>query len=338
MRLFLLLCCFILSFAGINYAHGATLDDVRARGFVLCGVDEQHVGFSYLDEQGEWQGFEVAFCKGLAAAIFKDPKKVQFVGLNAQNRFNALKNKTIDVLFRSATLTYRRDTSFGLDFPAVIFYDHMAILSPKSLGAKSLKDVKDAIACVAHGTTTLEAMREYVYRTGAPIRIKSFNTREGLNDFFFSGQCNLYAADHSALRAILAMTTAQPQDYVFLTDVLAKEPLSPAVREDDKEWFEIVKWMIHGLIEAEERHITQQNVEQMKKTSTFDTRFLLGGRKGVGKPVRLSDDWLFYAISAVGNYGEIFERYLGASSPLKMQRGMNALWNQGGLMYGLPVR
>ncbi|NVJ93320.1 MAG: amino acid ABC transporter substrate-binding protein [Methylocystaceae bacterium] len=338
MRMILLLWCFILSFAGIHQAYGATLDDVRARGFVLCGVDEQHFGFSYLDEQGQWQGFEVAFCKGLAAAIFKDPQKVKFVGLNAQNRFNALKNKTIDVLFRSATLTYKRDTSLGLDFPAVIFYDYMAILSHKSLGAKSLKDVKDAVACVAHGTTTFETMREYVYRTGAPIKIKSFNTREGLNDFFFSGQCNLYAADHSALLSILVMSTAQPQDYVFLTDILAKEPLSPAVREDDKEWFEIVKWMIHGLIEAEERNITQANVTQMKNDSTFDTRFLLGAREGVGKPVRLSDDWLMNAISAVGNYGEIFERYLGASSPLKMKRGMNALWNQGGLMYGQPIR
>jgi general L-amino acid transport system substrate-binding protein len=338
MRMILLLWCFVMSFMGTNHAYGATLDDVRARGFVLCGVDEQHFGFSYLDEQGEWQGFEVAFCKGLAAAIFKDPQKVKFVGLNAQNRFTALRNKDIDVLFRSVTLTYMRDTSFDFDFPAVIYYDHMAILSHKSLGVKSLKDVKDAVACIAYGTTTFETMREYIYRTGAPIKIKTFNSREGLNDFFFSGQCNLYAADYSALLAILAMSTTQPQDYVFFKDILAKEPLSPAVREGDKEWFEIVKWMIHGLIEAEERNITQRNVAQMKNDATFDTRFLLGGREGVGKPVRLSDDWLANVISAVGNYGEIFERHLGVSTPLKMKRGLNALWTQGGLMYGLPVR
>ncbi|MDV7341324.1 amino acid ABC transporter substrate-binding protein [Terasakiella sp. A23] len=332
------LVAFCLSVFIAASASATTLEDVRARGVVNCGVDEQHYGFAYLDEFGEWTGFEVEFCRALAAAIFQDANKVFFVPLNAQTRFTALKNRQIDVLLRSTTWTYTRDATLGFDFPSVTFYDHLAILAHKSVGVKRLDDVIEASLCVANSTTTEETVREYVESTGKPIRIKVFNSREGLNNFFFSGQCDLYAADHSALKSIVMGTAPKPDNYYFLETSLSKEPLGPVVREDDREWYELVKWMIFGMIEAEERGISKLNVEAMKRSQLRSVKFMLGVTPGFGRKLGLQDSWLADVIGAVGNYGEIFERHLGMSSTIKMERGLNALWRNGGLMYSMPIR
>ena len=329
---------FLLLPLSFQQAQAGTLDEIWKRGELKCGVDELHYGFAYLNEKGEWRGFEVDFCRAIATAVLADPEKVRFVPLNAQTRFTALKDGDIDVLLRSTTWTYTRDASYGFDFPGVTFYDHLSIVAHKDLGATKLSQVNDGTLCVAAGTTTHETVREYVESKKKAIKIKVFNSREGLNNFFFSGQCDLYAADHSALTAVVHANAPKPEEYVFLETSLSKEPLGPVVRQDDREWFDIVKWVVFGLIEAEERGITQKNLEAMKRSEQSAIRFMLGTSPGIGKPVRLSDTWLADTIRTVGNYGEIFDRNLGMKSEFKMERGINALWTNGGLMYSMPIR
>jgi len=334
--LFLLIGLFLFNI--VSFAQAGTLDNVWKKGQVTCGVDERHYGFAFLDVKGEWRGFEVDFCRALAAAVLGDPTKTDFVPLNAQTRFPALKNADIDILLRSTTWTYTRDSAYGFDFPGVTYYDHLAILAHKSIGVKKFDEVIEGTLCVAAATTTLETVRDYIQGTGKPIKIKVFNSREGLNNFFFSGQCDLYAADHSALTAVVLTNAPKPDDYLFLETSLSKEPLGPMIRGDDQEWFDIVKWLLFGLLEAEERGIEKANVAAMKNSQVSAVRFMLGVSPGFGKNLRLSDTWLADAIEATGNYGEIFERNLGASSTLKMERGLNALWKDGGLMYAMPIR
>ncbi|SCA56761.1 General L-amino acid-binding periplasmic protein AapJ [Candidatus Terasakiella magnetica] len=335
---FLLLVISLFLTGALVQVQASTLDDIRERGHVTCGVDEQHFGFAYLNEMGKWQGFEVDYCRALAVAVFNDPLKAQFIPLNAQTRFTALQQKQIDVLLRSTTWTFTRDSSLGLDYPGVTFYDQLGMLVHKSIGVDRLDAVKKGTVCVAAGTTTLETVREYVEKTKKDVKIKMFNSREGLNNFFFSGQCDLYAADQSALTAIVSISAPNPQDYKFLKTTLSKEPLGPVVRDDDGEWYDIVKWLVYGLIEAEERGITQANVDDMKQTNSRVVRFMLGQNSGLGKPLRLEEEWLANVIRVLGNYGEFFERNLGQASALKMERGLNALWHEGGLMYAMPIR
>jgi len=319
-------------------ALALTLDDVRARDYVICGVDDQHYGFAYLNAQGRWQGFEVDFCRALAVTVLGDPDKVQFISLNAQTRFEALLDNKIDILLRSATWTYRRDTELGVDFPATIYYDQLGIVARTSLKAETFDEVNNTSVCVAYGTTTLRHIEEYIKRTGKDIKLHIFNSREGLNNFFFSGQCDLYAADKSALQAILRFVAPNPADYKFLQASLSKEPLGPVVREGDREWFEVVQWMVQGVIEAEERGITHSNVEERLHDKSPIVRYMLGEDPGFGRSLRLRQGWLYDVLRKVGNYGEIYERNLGQGSALKMERGLNALWQEGGLMYALPVR
>lgn len=338
MRLYLLVLSAVVAFWGMSLAQAATLDEVRARGHVICGVDDQHYGFAYLNVQGRWRGFEVDFCRALAVTVLGDPDKVRFVSLNAQTRFSALVGKKVDIVLRSATWTYRRDTELGVDFPGIIYYDQLGIVSHKSRKENALSDVDESSICVAYGTTTLNQLEEYIDRTGKNIKLHIFNSREGLNNFFFSGQCALYAADKSALQAILRFIAPNPADYKFLEASLSKEPLGPAVREGDQEWFKIVQWMLQGVIEAEERGITRKTVEARQKDRDPTVRYLLGEEPGFGRALRLRQGWLYDVVRRVGNYGEIFERNLGQGSKLKMERGLNALWQDGGLMYALPVR
>jgi len=319
-------------------AMALTLDDVRARDYVICGVDDQHYGFAYLNAQGRWRGFEVDFCRALAVTVLGDPDKARFISLNAQTRFQALVDNEIDILLRSATWTYRRDSELGIDFPGTIYYDQLGIVAHKSLQAQTFDEVDNSSVCVAYGTTTLSQIEEYIERTGKNIKLNIFNSREGLNNFFFSGQCELYAADKSALQAIIRFVAPNPADYKFLQSSLSKEPLGPVVREGDREWFEIVQWMLQGVVEAEERRITRSNVEERQHDKNPTVRYMLGEEPGFGRALRLRQGWLYDVLRKVGNYGEIFERNLGQGSELKMERGLNALWQDGGLMYALPVR
>lgn len=326
-------------FVGLNAtASAGTLEDIRMRGKVACGIDEQNYGFAYLNDQGVWQGFEVDYCRALAVAIFADDSRVKFLPLNAQTRFSALANGDVDVLLRSTTWTYSRDMTAGFDFPGVTYYDELGMLAHKSIGVESLAEVDNSIICVAAGTTTQEVVQEYVENTDRNLSVKLFNSREGMNNFFFSGQCDIYTADLSALKAVVAANAPRPQDYVFLSASLSKEPLGPVVRDDDKRWYEIVKWMVHGLVEAEEKGVSSENVSELVMSNNKRLRFLLGENEGFGEPLGLRDEWLRDVLEVVGNYGEIFERHLGKSGPLKMERGRNALWKNGGMMYAIPIR
>ncbi|GGF54345.1 amino acid ABC transporter substrate-binding protein [Terasakiella brassicae] len=338
MRLFLLFVLGGIFFFKGPVSYASTLDDVRERDYLICGVDEQNYGFAYVDEHGRWVGFEVDFCRALAVAVLGSAEKVQFISLNAQTRFSALSAQQIDILLRSTTWTYTRDIAYGVDYPGVTYYDQLGILAHKSIGYTAFSEVEEATLCVANGTTTLESVQEYVHSSGRKIKIKVFNSREGLSNFFFSGQCDLYAADRSALQAILTFSAPNPNDYVLLQATLSKEPLGPVVRDDDREWYDIVKWLVYGLIEAEERGVTRRNVEEMRRLNNHAVRFMLGGESGFGKALRLPDSWLYDVIRAQGNYGEIFERNLGSGSQLKIERGLNNLWQKGGLMYAMPIR
>ncbi|WP_417798644.1 amino acid ABC transporter substrate-binding protein [Terasakiella pusilla] len=330
---------FLFSMMALSTPLGAqTLEEIQSRGLLLCGVDEQHYGFAHLDAQGEWVGFEVDFCRALAVAIFNDPTAVTFVPLNAKNRFGALKGREIDVLIRSTSWTFSRDEGYGVDFTNIIYYDRLAILAHKSLKVARLDDVSKASLCVAAGTTTYETVRDYVYRTGKAIRVLVFNSREGLNNLFFSGQCDLYAGDYSGLSMILREVSPNPEDYVFLDTNLSKEPLGPVVREGDPQWFNLVRWMVYGMIEAEEQGITRKNVTAYRANPPRAVKYLLGVKAGFGGELGMRNGWMADVIREIGNYGEVFDRHLGKESALQMERGLNALWKDGGLLYALPVR
>lgn len=319
-------------------APASTLEEVRARALIRCGVDEQHYGFAHLNAEGDWIGFEVDFCRAIAVAIFNDPRAVRFVPLNAKNRFGALKADEIDVLIRSTSWTFSRDQGYGVDFTNIIFYDQLGVLAHNSLEARRLQDVSNASLCVAAGTTTYETVRDYVYRSGKAIKVMVFNSREGLNNLFFSGQCDLYAGDQSALNVILHEISPNPEDYRFLDVNLSKEPLGPVVREGDTQWFNLVRWVVYGMIEAEEQGITRQNVSAYRSNPPRAVQYLLGTKTGFGAELGLRPGWMVDVIKEIGNYGEVFERHLGQESALKMERGLNALWKDGGLIYAIPIR
>jgi general L-amino acid transport system substrate-binding protein len=328
----------IFGFMGFSPSHASTLEKVRTVGVVTCGVDEHNFGFAHLNTQGHWVGFEVDYCRALAVAIFGDKEKVRFTPLNAQNRFKALSEGEIDVLLRSTTWTYKRDSALGFDYPGVTFYDQLGVLAYKNLNEKKFENVDGETICVASGTTTFETIQDYIRTSKKNLKIKTFNSRQGLNDFFFSEQCKLYAADQSALYTILATLAPDSDKFTFLEANLSKEPLGPVVRNDDAQWFDLVKWTVYGLIEAEERGLTSENIGKISADTSAALRFMLGIDTGVGNPFGLRDAWLRNVISQIGNYGEIFERHLGAQSKLKMKRGLNALWKDGGLMYAMPIR
>lgn len=331
------MCCFGIAFVASAQAEDV-LAEIKQRDFLKCGVDDQLYGFAYLDGNGVWKGFEVDLCRALAAAVLGHPDKVEFVSLNAKTRFSSLKEKQVDILLRSVTWTFTRDNVYGLDFPAIVYYDHLAILAPKSLGLTSLDQVREGTFCVADSTTTHDRLRDYIRHKGLDVKIRLFHTREGLNNFFFAGQCEFYAADYSALVTILKTISPAPENYVFLKADLSKEPLSPAVRHGDILWGHLVKWLIHALIAAEEKGITRDNLETLSQSPDTTLRFMLGIEPGIGKPFDLSDQWVYNALKAVGNYGEIFSRNLGEESGMGMDRGLNRLWKEGGLLYSIPFR
>lgn len=320
------------------FATGTTLDEIRERDQLICGVDDQHMGFSFLDENGAWRGFDVDFCRVLAAAVLGDADKVKYMPLNAQTRFSALSGGEVDILFRSTTVTFSRDTSMGFDFPYVLYYDRLGIMVHNDFGYDGLVDVDQATVCVGAGTTTLSVLRKYIAQSGKALDLRVFNSREGLNNFFFSGQCELYAADHSALMTILQSQAPNPSDYRFLSDQLSKEPLGPVVRGDDRQWYHIVHWVLNGVMDGEERGIESGNVDRLLVRGGADLQYLMGRVPGLGHPLGLADDWLYQVIKQVGNYREIFDRNLGMDSKLKIERGRNALWINGGLHYPFPMQ
>ncbi len=322
-------------------AHaGKTLDAIKARGQVICGVNTGLAGFAQADSSGKWSGLDIDVCKGLAAAVLSDPEKVKYVPLTAQQRFTALQSGEIDVLARNTTFTLTRDASLGLTQTVVNYYDGQGFMVPVKSKIKSAKQLKGQTVCVQSGTTTEKNLTDFSKAGGLNVKPVVFEKVEAATGAYFSGRCIAYTTDASGLSSVRSKEAKDPKEHVILPELISKEPLGPMVRRGDDEWFSIVKWVIYGTMEAEEYGVTQANVDQMKGSSVDPVvqRMLGGGNEDTGKLLGLDKDWLARVVKAVGNYGESYERNVGPKTALNLPRGVNNLWNKGGLMYAYPIR
>ncbi len=321
-------------------AHaGKTVDAIKARGQVICGVNVGLAGFSSADSNGAWTGMDVDVCKAIAAATLGDATKVKWVPLNAQQRFTALQSGEVDILSRNTTFSMTRDASLGLHMTAVTYYDGQGFMVPVKSNIKSAKQLKNATVCVQSGTTTEKNLTDYSKAAGLNLKPVVFEKQEAVNAAYFSGRCQAYTTDASGLASVRNKEATKPADHLILPELISKEPLGPMVRRGDDEWFAITKWVVYGLIEAEEYGVTQANVDTMVKDSKDPVVMrLTGSGEDTGKLLGLDKEWLVRAVKAVGNYGEVFERNVGPKTALALPRGTNNLWNKGGLMYAIPVR
>jgi general L-amino acid transport system substrate-binding protein len=318
---------------------GKTLDAVKARGQVVCGVNTGLAGFSAADSSGKWTGLDVDVCRAVAAAVLGDAEKVKYVPLNAQQRFTALQSGEIDVLSRNTTFTLTRDASLGLTQTAVTYYDGQGFMVPVSRKIKSAKQLKGQTVCVQSGTTTEKNLTDYSKANNLNIKPVVFEKLEAAEGAYFSGRCVAYTTDASGLASTRNKVAKNPADHVILPDLISKEPLGPMVRRGDDEWTTIVKWVVYGLLEAEEYGVTSANVDDLKANSKDPVvGRLLGSTEDTGKLLGLDKEWMARAVKATGNYGEIFERNVGPKSALQLPRGLNNLWNKGGIQYAPPVR
>jgi general L-amino acid transport system substrate-binding protein len=318
-------------------ASAQTLNTVKQRGVLNCGSNGTLAGFGLPDSQGRWTGLDVDFCKALAAAIFNDATKVKFVPLTAKDRFTALQSGEVDVLARNTTWTSSRDTSLGLNFTGVNYYDGQGFLVRKSLKLNSALELGDAAVCVQQGTTTELNLADYFRANKMKLKTVTFATATEAVKAYDAGRCDAYTTDASGL-AGERLRLANANDHILLPEIISKEPLGPAVRHGDDQWFDIVKWAHFAMVNAEELGITQANVDDQKKSDNPDVKRLLGSEGKHGEALGLSDDWAYRIIKQVGNYGEAFERNVGQGSTLKIARGLNALWNKGGLQFAPSVR
>jgi general L-amino acid transport system substrate-binding protein len=317
---------------------GKTLDAVKARGQVVCGVNTSAPGFSAADSQGRWSGLDVDFCRGVAAAVLGDATKVKFVPLNSQQRFAALQAGEIDVLSRNTTWTLTRDASLGLVFTNINYFDGQGFMVPKKLNIDSAKKLNGATVCVQAGTTSEKNVADYFAVNAMKYKTVVFDTAEAITSAFFAGRCQVYTTDMSDLAGARS-TAPKPDDFTILPMVISKEPLGPAVRRGDDEWFQIVRWVSFVMLDAEENGVTQANADKMRADSKDpNVQRLLGGSDDTGKLLGLDKEWAYRIVKQVGNYGESFERNLGPKTPIGLPRGVNNLWNKGGLMYAPPVR
>jgi len=318
---------------------GPTLDAIKDRGQIRCGVNTGLAGFSIPDAQGNWTGLDVDVCRAMAAAVFGDANAVDFIPLNAQQRFTALQSGEVDVLSRNTTWTLTRDASLGLHFAPTTFYDGQGFMVPADLGVTSALELDGAEICVQPGTTTELNLADYFRANEMEFTAVVIEGFEQSLDTFFSGRCQVYTTDVSGLAAIIANDAPDPDAYIILPEVISKEPLGPAVRRGDDEWFAIAKWTVYAMIEAEEKGVTSENASEMRASSTDPTvQRLLGASGNMGELLGLDQDWGYNIITQVGNYGEVFERNVGPNTPLRLQRGDNDLWTRGGLMYAMPIR
>ena len=321
-------------------AHaGKTVDTIKSRGQLICGVHEGLAGFSAADSTGKWSGIDVDICKAVAAAVLGDSNKVKYVPLAAQARFTALQSGEIDVLSRNTTFTLTRDASLGLSMTAVTYYDGQGFMVPVKSKIKSAKELKGQTVCVQSGTTTEKNLTDFSKANKLNIKPVVFEKLEAVEGAYFSGRCVSYTTDASGLASVRNKSAKNPADHLILPELISKEPLGPMVRRGDDDWTAIVKWTIYGLLEAEEHGVTSANVDQLK-TSTEDPAIgrMLGLTDDSGKLLGLDKEWLARAIKSVGNYGEIFERNVGPKSDLHLPRGINNLWNKGGIQYAMPIR
>jgi len=315
---------------------GPTLDKIKARGELVCGVNTGLGGFSVADSSGQWTGFDVDMCKAIAVSIFGDAAKTRFVPTSEQVRFTALQAGEVDVLTRNSTWTMQRDAGLGLDWAGINFYDGLAFMVPVASGVKDLKGLDGATICMNQGSAAEVDTRNYFTTHKMTYQPLAIENQESLNSSFFSGRCDAITADSSNLAAIRS-TAKTPADYVVLPEIISKSPLGPVVRKDDPQFTAIVRWTLNAMITAEENGVTSANVDEMKKSGSESVKTLLGVNPGNGKALGVSEDWAYQVIKQVGNYGESFERNVGAGSPLGLPRGANALWSQGGLLYAPPM-
>ena len=318
---------------------GKTLDAIKSRGQVVCGVNTGLAGFSAADSGGKWTGLDVDVCRAVAAAVLNDGEKVKYVPLNAQQRFTALQSGEVDVLSRNTTFTLTRDGSLGLTQTAVTYYDGQGFMVPVKSKIKSAKQLKGQTVCVQSGTTTEKNLTDFSKAAGLNIKPVVFEKLEAAEGAYFSGRCVAYTTDASGLASTRNKVAKDPSEHLILPDLISKEPLGPLVRRGDDEWTTIVKWVIYGLLEAEEYGVTAANVDEQKASSKDPVvGRLLGSTEDTGKLLGLDKEWLARAIKTTGNYGEIFERNVGPKSALQLPRGLNNLWNKGGIQYAPPVR
>ena len=313
----------------------ATMDAIKSRGTLSCGVNTGLAGFAQPDSQGRWQGFDVDYCRALAVALFNDASKVRYVPLTAQNRFTALQSGEADVMARNTTTTLSRDTSLGLDFPAINFYDGQGFMVKASLGVKSAKELDGATVCVQPGTTTEQNLTDWARANNVQFTPVIIERMEELVSAYVAGRCDAYTTDVSGLAATRS-AQSQPADHVILPEVISKEPLAVGVRHGDQRWADLVRWTHNALVSAEELGITSKNVDEaLAGDNRPEAQRLLGKTGGLGQMLGVDNAWVVNVLKAVGNYGEIFERNL---TPLGIQRGPNAQWTQGGLQYSPPFR
>jgi len=327
----------ILALLMFSTSHAGTLDSVKKNGKLKCGVSTGLAGFSSPDSKGVWRGLDVDFCRAISAAIFGTPDKVQYVSLNAQQRFTALQSGEIDVLSRNTTFNLTRDTVVGINFAPTTFYDGQGFMMRKKDGVTSAKELDGASVCTQQGTTNELNMADFFRTNKMKFKPVVFESNEEVNQAFFKGRCDALTSDKSGL-ASERTKLKNPQDYVILPEVISKEPLAPAVRHGDDQWFDIVKWVIYSVIEAEELGLSSKNIDTFMKTTNPAIRKFIGLSEGNGRALGLSENWAYNVVKNVGNYEEIFTRHVGNDSPLKLDRGLNRLWKNGGILYAPPVR
>jgi len=318
-------------------ASAQTLKTVKDRGQLSCGVSQGLPGFSTPDDKGNWTGLDVDICRAIAAAIFNDASKIKFVPLSAKDRFTALQSGEIDVLSRNTTWTLSRDTSLGANFTGVTYYDGQGFLVKKSLKVNSALELNSASVCVQTGTTTEQNLADYFKGNNMKYEVIAFGTADETIKAYESGRCDVFTSDVSQLYAE-RLKLANSADHVVLPEVISKEPLGPMVRHGDDQWFDIVKWTLYAMVGAEELGMTQKNVDEIAKSDKPEVKRAVGADGNLGEQLGLTKDWLVRIVKAVGNYGESFERNVGAGSKLGIARGLNQLWSKGGIQYAPPIR
>jgi general L-amino acid transport system substrate-binding protein len=322
---------------GVQAASAQTLKTVKDRGILHCGANGTLAGFGLPDAQGKWTGLDVDVCRAVAAAIFNDASKVKFVPLSAKDRFTALQSGEVDLLARNTTWTSSRDTSLGLNFTGVDYYDGQGFMVRKALKVNSALELGDASVCVQQGTTTELNLADFFRSHNMKLKTVTFATANEAVKAYDAGRCDAYTTDASALYAE-RLRLANASDHIVLPEIISKEPLGPVVRHGDDQWFDVVKWVLFAMINAEELNITSKNIDEMAKSTNPEVKRFVGTEGSYGEQLGLTKDWAVRIIKLVGNYGESFERNVGSGSPLKIDRGLNKLWNKGGLQYAPPIR
>jgi general L-amino acid transport system substrate-binding protein len=324
-----------LMFISGNLLAQSTLDAVRGRGFLQCGVNTSLAGFAQPDSKGVWRGLDVDFCRAVAAAVFGDANKVRYTPLTSQQRFTALQSGEVDVLARNTTWTIVRDTSLGLNFVGVNYYDGQGFMVPKKLKVTSAKQLNGATICVQPGTTNELNLADWFRANNMKFKPVVIEKLEEVLAAYFAGRCDAYTTDQSGLVALRSSRAPKPDEHVVLPELISKEPLGPAVRHGDDRWFDIVKWTLFATIEAEELGLTSKNIDQQAKGGNPAVQRFVGANGDIGKMLGLDNKWAYNIVKQVGNYGESFDANL---KPLGFERGLNRLWTQGGLMYAPPIR